>query len=36
MSDKINSELVTSAIQHAISFRKPGKGVIFHSDIGSQ
>ncbi|RDB35059.1 MAG: hypothetical protein DCC88_12110 [Spirobacillus cienkowskii] len=35
-SDKINSELVTSAIQHTISFRKPGKGVIFHSDRGSQ
>lgn len=36
MYDKINSDLVTSAIQHAINFRKPGKGVIFHSDRGSQ
>jgi hypothetical protein len=31
-----NSDLVTSAIQHAISFRKPAKGVIFHSERVSQ
>lgn len=36
MSEKINAELVTSAVCQAQNFRKPQPGVIFHSDRGSQ
>ncbi len=36
MSEKINTELVTSAINQANNFRKPQAGLIFHSDRGSQ
>ena len=36
MSEKINAELVVSAIKQAISNRKPETGVVFHSDRGSQ
>jgi putative transposase len=36
MSEKINTELVTSAINQAHNFRKPQPGLIFHSDRGSQ
>jgi putative transposase len=36
MSEKINAELVTSAINQAHNFRKPQPGLIFHSDRGSQ
>lgn len=36
MSDKINAELVTSAIHQAHKLRNPQPGLIFHSDRGSQ
>ena len=35
MSEKINAELVTSAINQEHNFRKPQAGLIFHSDRGS-
>lgn len=34
--DHMRSELVTSAFQSALEDRKPGKGLLFHSDRGSQ
>jgi hypothetical protein len=35
MSEKINAELVTSAIKQAQKFRKTHSGVIFHNDRSS-
>lgn len=36
MSDKIDTALVSDAIRMALLIRKPGEGLIFHSDRGSQ
>ena len=36
MTDHLRQELVIDALQMAISRRKPGPGVIHHSDQGSQ
>jgi transposase InsO family protein len=36
MSNRINAELVASALRMAIADRNPGPGVIFHSDQGRQ
>ena len=36
MSEHIDSDLVTSALQMAISQRKPQTGLLHHSDLGSQ
>ena len=35
-ADHMRTDLVTEALQMALVHRKPGKGVIFHSDKGSQ
>jgi transposase InsO family protein len=36
MSDHMRAELVTDALQMALSRRRPGPGLIWHSDQGSQ
>ena len=36
VSDRINNNLVIKALDNAITFRKPKKGLIVHSDRGSQ
>ncbi len=36
MSDKINAQLVKSALEMAIAHRKPAPGLLHHSDRGSQ
>jgi len=36
LSDKPNAELVTTAFERAVASRKPGTGLMFHSDQGSQ
>ena len=35
-SDRINTDLVSTALDRAIDKRKPGRGLILHSDRGSQ
>lgn len=35
-SESLKSELVTDALQKAIDMRRPGKGLIYHSDRGVQ
>lgn len=35
-SDRINTDLVSKALDRAIDKRKPGRGLILHSDRGSQ
>ena len=36
LSDKPNDMLVTTAFENAIRERRPGPGLMFHSDQGSQ
>ena len=36
MADHLRTELVTDALQMALAQRKPARGVIHHSDQGSQ
>ena len=36
VSTRINADLLLMAFWHAVSLRNPGKGLIFHSDRGSQ
>lgn len=36
VADHMRTELVTQALQMALTHRRPAKGVIFHSDRGSQ
>ena len=36
LSERINASLVCNALQQAIDLRRPGKGLIHHSDRGSQ
>ena len=36
MADHMRAELVCEALEMAISWRRPGPGLIFHSDRGSQ
>ena len=35
-SDNLKKEIIIKALQNAITSRKPGAGLIFHSDRGSQ
>jgi len=36
MNERITKELVLEALEMAINRRKPARGLIFHSDRGSQ
>jgi transposase InsO family protein len=36
ISTRINADLLMMAFWHAVKLRNPGKGLIFHSDRGSQ
>ncbi|MCE3233756.1 MAG: hypothetical protein K0R98_2013 [Rickettsiaceae bacterium] len=36
MSERMTADLVKNALKHAITHRKPGEGLIHHSDKGSQ
>jgi hypothetical protein len=36
MADHVRAELVTDALQMALAQRRPGPGLIWHSDQGSQ
>jgi putative transposase len=36
MADHLRTELVTDALQMALAHRRPGPGLIWHSDQGSQ
>ena len=36
MADHLRAELVTDALQMALAHRRPGPGLIWHSDQGSQ
>jgi putative transposase len=36
MSDRIKKELVRQSLRRAVSLKRPGKGVLHHSDRGSQ
>jgi len=36
MKNRITQELVSEALHMAIKQRKPGRGLLLHSDLGSQ
>ncbi|MBP6274029.1 MAG: DDE-type integrase/transposase/recombinase [Acinetobacter sp.] len=36
MSNRMTADLVCAALQHAIATRQPPKGLIMHTDRGSQ